>query len=280
MELKDRVKSHWEHEVCGIRFAVSEDRRKFFQEISSARYAVESYIPEFADFENYRGKAILEIGVGAGSDFERWVLAGADATGIDLTRSAVELTRERLRLSGVPAGTYRLVVSDAEQLEFPDNTFDLVYAHGVLHHSPDTQLALQEVWRVLKPGGHAKLMVYGVPSWTGLMLWVRYGLFKNNIFMNQKNIIYNQLESPETKAYKNCEFIELLKVTGFAVLFCERRLTSGDLLAMPPSSRYEGLFYKLIWRLYPRNLIKKLGQRMGLAMIVCALKPEVGQLTT
>jgi len=118
MELKQQVRSHWEEEVCGTRFASSPDRQRFFEEISRARYAHERYIPAFADFAAYRGKRVLEIGVGAGSDFERWVLAGARATGIDLTESAIALTRERLRLRGVPDEAYRLAVSDAERLDF------------------------------------------------------------------------------------------------------------------------------------------------------------------
>jgi ubiquinone/menaquinone biosynthesis C-methylase UbiE len=273
MELKQQVRSHWEQEVCGTRFAVSPDRQRFFEEISRARYAHESYIPGFADFMAYRGKRVLEIGVGAGSDFERWVQGGAHATGIDLTESAIALTRERLRLRGVPDEAYRLAVSDAERLDFADASFDLVYAHGVLHHTPDTEAALREVWRVLAPGGEAKLMVYGVPSWSGLMLWVRHGLLRGRPLTSPRQVIYERLESPGTKAYTNAEFTRLLERIGFAVLSCRRELTAGDLLAMPPSARYAGAGYRLLWRVYPRWLIRRIGRPFGLALVVQARKP-------
>jgi ubiquinone/menaquinone biosynthesis C-methylase UbiE len=273
MELKQQVRSHWEQEVCGTRFAVSSDRQRFFEEISRARYTQERYIPDFADFEAYRQKRVLEIGVGAGSDFERWVQAGASATGTDLTEAAIALTRERLHLHGVPDGAYRLSVSDAERLEFADGSFDLVYSLGVLHHTPDTPAALREVWRVLAPGGEAKLMVYGVPSWTGLMLWVRHALLRGRLFASQRRVIYERLESPGTKAYSNAEFTALLRGIGFADISCRRELTAGDLLAMPPSQRYAGAGYRLVWRLYPRWLIRRVGRPLGLALVVHARKP-------
>ena len=192
MELKQQVRSHWEQEVCGTRFAVSPDHQRFFDEISRARYAHERYIPGFADFAAYRGKRVLEIGVGAGSDFERWVQAGAQASGIDLTEAAIALTRERLR--GRP-------------LAIP------------------------------------------------------------------RQMIYERLESPGTKAYSNAEFTRLLEGIGFTVLSCRRELTAGDLLAMPPSQRYVGAGYRLLWRVYPRWLIRRIGRPFGLALLVHARKP-------
>jgi ubiquinone/menaquinone biosynthesis C-methylase UbiE len=273
VQLKERLREHWEAEACGTRFADSLDRRSYFAEVSRARYELESYLPAFADFEAFRGKRVLEIGVGAGSDFERWVLAGAHATGIDLTEAAIGLTQERLRLHGVADSAYDLVVSDAEHLDFPDSAFDLVYSHGVLHHTPDTEQALREVARVLVPGGKAKLMVYGEPCWTGMMLWLRHGLLRGRPFASQRKIIYERLESPGTKAYADAEFVELLQRIGLIVNSCERQLSAGDLLAMPPSSRYRAPAYRVVWRLYPRWLIRRVGRRFGIALVVQAHKP-------
>ena len=101
--------------------------------------------------------SILEIGCGIGTDGAQFAKAGADYTGIDLTEAAIDLARRRFAVSGLN-GEFR--VSDAEKLGFPGDSFDLVYSHGVLHHTPDIEAAVSEIRRVLKPGGRALVMLY------------------------------------------------------------------------------------------------------------------------
>ena len=100
---------------------------------------------------------VLEIGCGLGTDGARFARAGAQYTGVDLTEAAVALARRRFELEGLP-GEFR--VADAESLEFADGSFDIVYSHGVLHHTPDGAAAVREVRRVLAPGGRAVVMLY------------------------------------------------------------------------------------------------------------------------
>src|SRR5260370_37108854 len=140
LELKSLVKAHWEQEPCGTRGLISEDRLEFFRRLEHERYELEPYIPPFAQFELGRGKQVLEIGVGAGTDFVRWVRAGADATGIDLTEHGIALVRERLKLEGLSA---KLQVADAETLPFETGSFDIVYSYGVIHHTPNTIKAVE-----------------------------------------------------------------------------------------------------------------------------------------
>src|SRR5688500_2387277 len=120
--LKSQVKEHWEAEPCGSRYAEAEDgagdRRAYFRQIATARYALEPYIPVFANFPSAAGKNVLEIGVGAGSDFANWCKYAGHATGVDLTEAAIVLTRERLGLDGVSPDRYSLRQSDAENLPF------------------------------------------------------------------------------------------------------------------------------------------------------------------
>ena len=106
---------------------------------------------------NAKDLAVLEVGCGLGTDGAQFAKAGANYTGIDLTDAAVDLARRRFELFQLP-GTFR--VADAERLDFPDNTFDIVYSHGVLHHTPDTAAAVREIHRVLRPGGKAVVMLY------------------------------------------------------------------------------------------------------------------------
>jgi SAM-dependent methyltransferase len=100
---------------------------------------------------------VLEIGCGLGTDGAQFAKAGAHYTGIDLTDAAIDLARRRFEMFNLP-GIFR--VADAEKLEFPDSSFDVVYSHGVLHHTPNTQAAVREIHRVLRPGGRAVVMLY------------------------------------------------------------------------------------------------------------------------
>jgi ubiquinone/menaquinone biosynthesis C-methylase UbiE len=149
--------------------------KKGYQDAARIRYQLEPYILEFADFENTKDLKILEIGIGLGADHQRFAEAGSDIYGIDLTERAVEYTRHRFKEFGLTAKCNQ---GDAEHLEFKDELFDQVYSWGVLHHSPDTSKAIAEVWRVLRVGGLAKIMIYHKWSLVGLMLWARYALFR------------------------------------------------------------------------------------------------------
>jgi ubiquinone/menaquinone biosynthesis C-methylase UbiE len=157
-ELKERVRAFWQAHPCGTKFSDAEiGTREFFERIEAHRYAKEWHIPEAADFAGARGLRVLEIGCGLGTDGVRFAKAGADYTGVDLTDAAIELARKRFELSGLRG---ELRVSDAENLDFADESFDLVYSHGVLHHTPDIARAVSEIHRVLKPEGRAIVMLY------------------------------------------------------------------------------------------------------------------------
>ncbi|HEV8588379.1 MAG TPA: class I SAM-dependent methyltransferase [Pyrinomonadaceae bacterium] len=157
-ELKERVRAFWQQHPCGTKFSdVEQGSPEFFARIEAHRYAKEWHIPAAADFAGARGLRVLEIGCGIGTDGAQFSEAGADYTGVDLTEAAIELARNNLKTRDL-RGEFR--VADAENLDFPDESFDLVYSHGVLHHTPDIVAAVGEVHRVLKPGGRAIVMLY------------------------------------------------------------------------------------------------------------------------
>ena len=156
--MKERVRVFWQAHPCGTKFSDAEiGTPEFFERVEAHRYEKEWHIPAAADFQNARGLRVLEIGCGMGTDGAQFAKAGAIYTGIDLTDAAVELARKRFQVSGLK-GEFR--VADAERLDFPDASFDLVYSHGVLHHTPDIEAAVREIHRVLKPGGRAMVMLY------------------------------------------------------------------------------------------------------------------------
>lgn len=272
--LKDQVQDHWEEETCGTRYASPDDRVTFFTKVFDSRYERTSYLREFAGFDETKNSRILEIGVGAGSDFNSWLENGTNqVSGVDLTARAIDLTREHCQIRNVPPNKFDLRQADAENLPFEDNTFDIVYSYGVLHHTPNTEAAFREVYRILKPGGQVRAMIYHVPSWTGIMLWVRHGLMKFKPWLSQKKAIFDHLESPGTKAYTDDEAREFLSNIGFNVRYIDSKLCPGDRLDHKPSEKYQGAFYKLVWKIYPRWLVSFLGHRLGLNLLIKADKP-------
>jgi SAM-dependent methyltransferase len=156
--LKERVRDFWQAHPCGTKFTdAPTGSRLFFERVEAHRYAKEWHIPAAADFASARGLRVLEIGCGLGTDGAQFARAGASYTGVDLTEAAVSLARRNFELQNL-TGEFR--TADAENLDFADDTFDLVYSHGVLHHTPDAVRAVREIYRVLRPGGRAVVMLY------------------------------------------------------------------------------------------------------------------------
>lgn len=156
--LKERVRAFWQANPCGVKFAdAPQGTRRFYELVEAHRYTKEWHIPDAARFADSKNLDVLEIGCGLGTDGAQFAQAGAKYTGVDLTEAAVDLARKRFELFNL-AGDFR--TADAENLDFADNSFDLVYSHGVLHHTPETGKAIKEIHRVLRPGGRAVVMLY------------------------------------------------------------------------------------------------------------------------
>jgi len=267
-DLKGEVRQFWQKEPCGTHFVPQiEDRRRFFSDLESHRYSLEPFIKPFARFERGKGRRILEVGTGAGTDFVNWVRNGADAVGIDLTSSGIGLTRERLALEG---HTAKVAVGDAENLPFTDNALDLVYSCGVVHHTPNTQRAIDEIRRVLRPGGSASILIYHVPSWTGWVLWLRFCLARMRPCRTPRWAIFHHCESPGTKAYSVRAALKLFKEFSHAQARCQ--LTAGDLLLARPQKPYKKWYYPIAWALYPRWLIRFSGNLFGYYILIDATK--------
>src|SRR2546422_5406687 len=152
------VHSFWNTEACGTHFVEKySDQRDFFEKYREHRFRTEWHIPLLVPFAEAKGKRVLEIGTGNGADGVMFALSGAAYTGVDLTEAALEATRKHFQLLGL-TGTFQK--ENAEQLGFRDNSFDIDYSHGVLHHTPNIRPAVDEIYRVLKPGGRAVIMLY------------------------------------------------------------------------------------------------------------------------
>lgn len=261
--LKEQTKDFWEEASCGEKLYLDVPTKEGYLKQAQIRYALEPEILSFAEFEKHRGQKVLEIGLGLGADHQKWAEAGAVLYGVDLTKRAVQHTDLRFKLLGLNSN---LQTADAEHLPFPDNFFDVVYSWGVLMCTPDTPKAIQEVHRVLKPGGIAKIMLYHKYSMVGYMLWLRYALLSGRPFTPLIEIYMKYLESPGTKAYSVEEACALFR--DFKVNDIQTFLTHGDLLTSQAGQRHRGPLQSLARLIWPRTFIRRFLPRHGLFMTI------------
>lgn len=266
-DLKQEVRDFWNDASCGENLLLTAADKPGYRTQMEKRYVLEPFIEGFAGFTNAKGRDVLEIGVSLGADHQRFAEAGARLTGIDLTDRAVEHTQRRLGLFGL---TSELRVADAEALPFADNSFDVVYSWGVLHHSPNTAQAFKEVHRVLRRGGTAKVMIYHKHALVGYMLWLRYALLGGKPWRTLDDIYAHHLESPGTKAYTIDQAKGLCE--RFSEISIKTVLTHGDLLTSEAGQRHRGWMLSLAKRLWPRKLLRWVLPEHGLFMLIEAKK--------
>ncbi len=258
---KNAVADFWNAEPCGTRYLGEESE---FEAQSRVRYRLEPHIFDFAAFTSARGLRVLEIGVGMGADYEQWLKARAIATGVDLSAVSLERAHRRCELAGLAPDLH---LADAENLPFASNSFDLVYSYGVMHHSLHTADCVNEAWRVLKPGGEARIMLYHHPSLTGIMLWLRFGFWRGQSI---RRCIYENLESPGTKTFTRKEILELMR--DFENVSIGQVFSPGDLLLHQPSQKFQGPAYRLLWKFFPRKLLRFCCRKWGLFLLIKAQK--------
>lgn len=156
------VRRYWDAKPCGVKNTTAPvGTEAFFAEVERHRYEEEFHIPDVAEFASHMGESVLEVGCGLGTDGRQFVRGGARYVGCELSVGSLRLAQQGFKLFGM-LGTF--ICADAERLPFCNNCFDLVYSHGVLHHVPDTVQAVQELHRVLRPGGRAIAMLYARES--------------------------------------------------------------------------------------------------------------------
>lgn len=188
-------------------------------------------------------------------------------TGVDLTPRAIEITRwrfEKLGLRNV------LKLGDAENLDYPDNSFVIVYSWGMINHNPDTKKAVHEIFRVLKPGGVAKVLVYQKYSLVGFMLWLRYALLAGRPFTSLATIYAKNLECPGTKAYSEVEGRGLFR--QFKNVSIMIQLGHEDLLTSQAGQHHEGALLNIARLIWSRWLLMRFCRYNGLFMLIEATK--------
>ena len=156
------VKTFWNNIPCNINHSNKDlNTKEYFNEVSDKRYKVEPHILTFANFENYKDKKVLEIGCGIATDGQKFAENGAIYKGIDLTPRGIEIAKNRFKLFNLPG---EFEVQNIEEY-ISNEKYDLIYSFGVLHHTPDINKALKNIYSMLKDGGELKIMLYAKNSW-------------------------------------------------------------------------------------------------------------------
>jgi 2-polyprenyl-3-methyl-5-hydroxy-6-metoxy-1,4-benzoquinol methylase len=214
----DQVRSYWDQRPCNIRHSPKPvGTREYFDEVEARKYFVEPHIPRFADFARWRGKKVLEIGCGIGTDTVNFARHGAMVTAVDLSPQSIELARTRVEVYGLQ-DQVRFYSGSAEELTsfVPVDAYDLIYSFGVIHHTPHPERVVAQMRSYAKPGTTIKLMVYHRHSWK--VFWILMGYGKGQ-FWRLKQLVAEHSEAqtgcPVTYTYTRAEGRQLIESSGF-----------------------------------------------------------------
>jgi ubiquinone/menaquinone biosynthesis C-methylase UbiE len=239
----DDVRAYWNqhiHDLEITRHPVGS--RGFFDDLDQYHFEKLHHLLRLVNFDGYRGQSVLEVGCGAGVDLVRFARGRAKVTAVDLAPSAIDLARTNFTQQGLDAD---LRVANGEALPFPDDAFDLVYAHGVVQYTADPQRLVDECRRVLKPGGTAIFQVYNRVSWlNALSKLMKVGLEHEG--------------APVLLKFSIGEFRRLLRGFSAVTIVPERYPVKSRLHGGWKGALFNGAFVGT-FNLLPRPLVRRFG---------------------
>jgi len=239
----EAVRDYWDRHIHDLEITTHPvGSRGFFDDLDQYHFEKLHHLLRLVAFDGYRGRSVLEVGCGAGVDLARFAKGGARVTGVDLAASAIELARANFAQQGLE-GTFE--VADAERLPFPDNSFDLVYAHGVVQYTANPQKLVDECRRVLKPGGDAVFQVYNRVSWL-------------NALSKLMKVSLEHDDAPVLLKFSIGEFRRLLRGFREVRIVPERFPVKSRLHGGWKGTVYNGLFVGTFNAL-PRALVRRFG---------------------
>ena len=267
------VADYWNARPCNIRHSPKTvGTIEYFNEVEARKYMVEPHIPRFADFQQWRGKKVLEIGCGIGTDTINFARNGAQVTAVDLSTKSLEVARQRAQVFGFQ-DSIRFYQANAEELTtyVPVEAYDLIYSFGVIHHTPHPERVLTQLRHYVKPTTTIKIMVYYLWSWK--VLWILFTYGKGQ-FWKLRELVARHSEAqtgcPVTYVYSRQQGKELLKHGGFTVSEVEI-----EHIFPYKISDYVQYKYTVAWyfRWLPRPLFRALERRWGWHLCLTA-RPE------
>ncbi len=272
MSLKDtpilKVSSFWDKRPCNIRHSNARlGSKKYFDEVEKRKYFVESHIPTFADFQNWKNKKVLEIGCGIGTDTINFTRAGAQVTAVELSKKSLDLAKKRAIVFGLQ-NKIKFYLANAEELSsvVPIKTYDLIYSFGVIHHSPHPEKIISEIKKYCDENTIIKIMVYYRYSWK--VLWVLLK-FAKGAFWKLDQLIAENSEaatgSPVTYVYSRRQIRDLFK--GLKII--DIKVDHIFPYSIPEYIKYK---YKIVWyfRLTPKSIFRWLEKFFGWHLLITA----------
>jgi len=268
-----RVRDYWNARPCNLRHSPAPvGSREYFDQVEARKYFVEPHIPGFAEFEKWRGKKVLEIGCGIGTDTISFARAGAQVTAVDLSDKSMELARARAAVFGLEK-QIQFLPGNAEQLStfVPVEPYDLIYSFGVIHHTPHPDRVLEELRHYTRPGTTLKIMVYHKRSYK--VGWIVLTDGRGEFWKLEELVAKNseaQTGCPVTYTYTREQGREFLERHGFQV----RRVDVEHIFSYRISDyvRYE---YVKEWylRWLPQPLFRAMEKRLGWHLLLTAEVP-------
>ena len=256
------VQDYWNRRPCNIRHSQAEiGTKEYFDQVEWRKYFVEPHIPGFAEFDRWRGKRVLEIGCGIGTDTMNFARAGAEVTAVDLSSESLKLAKQRAEVFGL-SDRISFYEANAERLSeyIPAQKYDLVYSFGVIHHSPHPEEIIKQIREnFVKPGTTLKLMVYYRYSWK--VFWML--LLEKGKFWQLDDIIAKHSEAqtgcPVTYSYSK-KTIENLIGDGFEVK--EKFVDHIFPYQIPKYVKYE-YEKEWYWKMLPDSVFRSLERKFG-----------------
>lgn len=255
----EQVRSFWQaNPLCVQGNPYQLGTADFFEFYNAQREAIESIPYSYAlhEYPDFKEKNVLDVGCGNGYVLSKYAAEGAEVFGIDITEAGVELCRKRFEYLKLK-GDFR--VADAQDIPFPDETFDCVCSMGVLHHVPDTQKALDEIYRVLKPGGRLIVMFYHRQSAKYQFMYRVRSLFSGKTMQQLVNE-FDGVGNPKGTVFSKPELRKMLHE------FTDIKMHVGYLSTEDIVVRGA--------RFLPRNLFKPLAPILGWNLYAKARKPQ------
>jgi ubiquinone/menaquinone biosynthesis C-methylase UbiE len=249
------VQAYWNARPCNIRHSPKpRGTKEYFDEVEKRKYFVEPHIPSFAQFDKWKGKKVLEVGCGIGTDTINFARAGASVTAVDLSDDSLSLARERAKVFGLDQ-QIRFYQGNAEELGtvVPIESFDLVYSFGVIHHTPNPSNAIAQLRRYMTASSELRLMLYAKNSWKNIM--IEMGLDQPEA----------QSGCPVAFTYTEDEVKDLLQ--GFTVLELKQ-----DHIFPFVVEKYVKYEYEIVpwFASMPKNMFAALEKKLGWHMLVTA----------
>jgi len=268
MKTVEDVKNYWNNRPCNIRHSEKPSGTKeYFDDVEWRKYFVEPHIPAFAQFDKWKGKKVLEIGCGIGTDTINFARAGAKVTAVELSQESLKVAKKRAEIFGL-LNSITFYNGNAEELSkfVPVEKYDLVYSFGVIHHTPHPERVIEEIKKYCKGDTEVRIMLYSKWCWKTFWILIKYG---KGQFWKAKELMARyseaQIGSPVSYVYSFSDVRALMRDFKIIQIYKDHIFP----YVIPKYIKYE---YQYVWyfRWMPRPLFRFLEKKLGWHTMIIA----------